>query len=206
MGETLEQRARRLLEAGNIMPGVGLVRFPVHCSSFSKPFIVVAERHGDLLKLVRSELPDGGCAPAGDGAWAALGTFRFDAYGWPGCAHCGATDAPAHGHGCLWWCSCTQCNGLFQCAGNRNGQFRAACGRIHTAKAGFPSFDTAAVRGWRSSTGLSHPSAPVGGYLNPASPPPWSAPPSSVPTFTPPRVPAIAAPRPADPLRLPWTR
>jgi hypothetical protein len=195
MGETLEQRARRILANGNTAPGVELVRFPVYCSIVGLPFIAVAEGHGDLLKLVGSELPDGGGAPAGAGAgaWAALGTFRFNAYGWPGCGYCGATEAPAHGHGCFWWCNCTQCNGLFQCAGNRNGLFRAACGKTHTAKAAFPSFDAAAVRGWRSSA------------ASPAASPSWSAL-ASVPRLTPPHAPAITALRPADPLRLPWTR
>jgi hypothetical protein len=205
MAETLEEMARRLLASTaprstgpQTVPGVEVIRVPLHCCVVGQSALMVLERHGDVLKMVGSEVPQAaGYSGGAVASPAALGAFRFEDAKWPGCAHCGTKTAPAHNLGWFWWCTCARCNGMFHCAGTRDGQVRAACGQVFDPRT-FVNAKTIEVRGWRNSAASQpRPSAPpTGGYIGPPPATPWRTL-SSPPTYMPPPVPQVAAPRPA---------
>jgi hypothetical protein len=139
------------------------IAVPQFCSLYGEYSVIMAEKHGNQLKLLYSEkLPDGLELPApetGNGFMqttgglltspAALGAFRIDGATWSGCAHCQANGSQTYGIYNVWWCSCLRCrdNLLFHCAGNRNGMFRKACGGFTTMDS-LTNHDTVEVQGW----------------------------------------------------------
>jgi|SRR5271165_5951049 len=160
------------------------VLLPAFCNLHRQPALIVAERHDNQLKMIRSErVPssfDGGSVPTPAG----LGAFALNSAGWTGCAHCGAKSDPAYNVDSLWWCSCERCgdNVLFQCAGHRNGEFRCANGTLMNMHS-INNHPTVAVQGWRSIGAAPHQAAPVRRepllFLAPPPVPRISAPPSS---------------------------
>ena len=106
----------------------------MNCSVYVRPFVVVAERDGDTLILLRNEAAregghDGGKAAAWLGAFAKL---RADP-GWPGCHYCHAIEnAVMDIRGC-WMCEAcaTRHRPALNCAGSDSqGRFRCACGVV----------------------------------------------------------------------------
>jgi hypothetical protein len=177
--DSLQERARRLLAgrpgAVNLSqaapaPGPQLIRFAMNCSVTVRPFLVVAEAHGDRLRMRRNELLQAGGRNSGGpvAAVPSLGSFSFDAADWPGCPHCGARDNPAYDLNTFWMCA--RCGG-FNCAGNdRRGVFRCACGHAHAG--GFYRQEFFDVRGARTAAAaspLARPASSASGSL-PAAP------------------------------------
>jgi hypothetical protein len=166
------------------------IRIPLFCSLHGQYSLIVAEIHGDRLRLTGSErLPSGNGGGGAMSPPAGLGSFHTDGSGWQGCALCGARNAPAYNlTGWVWWCSCRKCNGLFHCTGNQAGQFRQACGGFTDMKS-LVNHNSAPVQGWRDVV-LPPASPPVlrsfgvgGGWRNapyPAAPKQIAAPPSSL--------------------------
>lgn len=126
---------------------------PLFCSLHARFSLIVAEMHGDVLKFIGNEMPRSGFGGAVSSPFG-VGAFRSsNGKNWAGCAHCGAQNAPAYNiRGHVWVCSCEHCNGLFHCAGNRDGQFRGACGRITTMWG--PLVDSFQVQGWNTAAAL----------------------------------------------------
>ena len=78
-------------------PGPALIRYLMNCSVHVRPFVVVAEAHGDRLKMLRNETaPAVGHSNGPVSSVPSLGSFAFDPGDWPGCPHCGTRDNPAH--------------------------------------------------------------------------------------------------------------
>ena len=126
------------------------VLLPAYCNLYREYELLVAERHGNQLKLIRSErVPpgfDGGAVPPPAG----LGAFQLNAAIWTGCACCGAKSDPAYNIQSVWWCACERCDGtlLFQCMGNDGGVFRCANGTLMNMHA-VNNHPAVAVQGWR---------------------------------------------------------
>jgi hypothetical protein len=171
-------------------PGPELVRYVMNCSVHVRPFLVVAERHGDRLRMRRNEtVPAGG--RGGGPAPPSLGSFSFDAADWPGCPHCGARDNPAHNMHAFWGCS--SCGG-FNCTGDSGGYWRCACGVVATS---FYTVEKFEVRGMRGAQGATPPRSAPSPAMRPA---PFVAP-APAPRFSGPSLPA--SPQVPPPLRLP---
>jgi hypothetical protein len=175
--------------------GPELIRYLMNCSAYVRPFVVVAEAHGDRLRMRRNEVVQAGSYGGAPVSAAALGSFSFDAADWPGCPHCGARDNPAHDLRTFWMCS--SCGG-FNCAGtDRLGSFRCACGNITSG--GFYSVEKFAVRGVRAAASATPRAAPSpAGAIRPAL---FVAPAPVAPNrFS---APPLPAPQGPPPLRLP---
>jgi hypothetical protein len=120
---------------GNLRPAVAtgpeILRFPMWCSVSHQAFVVVAERQGDTLRMLRNELPAGRSAGSGGGLppMPALGTFKIVDGGWPGCPHCGAKNNAADRLWLFWACYGESCGAPIHCAGERNGISICACGK-----------------------------------------------------------------------------
>jgi hypothetical protein len=201
MAESIEARAQRQLALGTTgqssAPGAEFIRFPMNCSKELKPFLVVAERHGSTLKLLRNEVPASGGAPSGAApSSTTLGAFRsFDSGTWRGCPHCGALDNP-YGPRLFWICTTCQSRGrpAFNCSGSDTwGQYRCSCGVITTGP--FTIQEVIEVHGSRTA-----PAAAPRLAALPAAVPPWSVPIATTrappPTFAPSMF-AITPPKPA---------
>lgn len=211
MSGTLEDRVRRMLavrpgQSGTQpAPGPELIRFLMHCSVVGQPFVVVAERQGNTLRMIgNEELQTGG--RGGAVASPALGSFRFDATAWPGCLHCGARHNRTYDVPTFWTCHPDKgCGQPFHCVGDRAGLFRCACGKIERPGP-FAVQDSFEVRGTRSAPPL--PAGTPGRSSSPATVtlrPPSSPSPPTNPAQT---VPAVRPQQPVTPSppRLPWKR
>jgi hypothetical protein len=195
-------RARQLLARSELprtaglpavrAPGPELIRYVKNCSVHVRPFLVVAEAHGDRLRMRRNEpMPGGGGNSGGPvSSVPSLGSFSFDAADWAGCPHCGARDNPAHNLHAFWMCG--GCGG-FNCTGDRGGYWRCACGTVATS---FTTVEKFEVRGMRGAVGATPPRASPAPAMRPA---PFVAP-APAPRFTGPSLPAPEGP---PPLRLP---
>ena len=220
MTETFADRMRRLLTQGadaasayGPEPETGQFRFLMNCSVYQRPFVVVAEQRDGMLRMLENEAPQAG-GSGGGGPVApprVLGTFTFDTgCPWRGCPHCGSRQNTTHGFGLFWTCSdCPRrTRPGFNCPGQRDGKLRCACGAVTSGPFGKPNA-TFEIRGTRDVPASSAPRMPppsaaaarpipaASGLLRPS------------PCFTPPPVPTIAAPRPADTpssLRLRWQK
>ena len=157
-------------------PGSELIRYAMGCSVYGWPFVVVAEAHGDRLKMLRNE-PAGGRNNGGPvSPPPSLGSFSFDASAWQGCPHCGARDNPAHNLSTFW--RCNSCGG-FNCAGDNRGSWRCACGNIATS---FYTVEKFEVYGTRAGGATPPRAAPTpAGAIRPA---PFVAP-AAAPRFSP---------------------
>jgi hypothetical protein len=157
MSGNLEHRALQLLNR-EAAPS-GLIRFPMNCSVYVRPFLVVAtpEDAGKVLRLLRSEI-----AQAGGGAAsmppAALGAFGFRPGDWTGCPWCLARDNPAYGLHMFW--QCYECRDAgrpsFNCAGcDHQGRFLCACG-LEVVNPDFELQETFNVHGQREAARVKH--------------------------------------------------
>jgi hypothetical protein len=148
-GDALIARARSALEKDAALPlpasstapppRIEHVRLPMTCSATGKPFIAVAERHGDELRFVAHELPEAGRRATGAGPARLSGTYRHltHADGWT-CPHCGTA-------GGSWICECAAAPDSLHCGGSRGRRHYCACGRLEERH--FVQADTIAVRG-----------------------------------------------------------
>src|SRR5689334_16150615 len=142
MTTRLTERARRLL-AGNAtpaverssarpLPAVGEILVPFNCGVYVRPFVVVAQRDGGTLRLLRSEaMPEGGSGGAAS-ALPLIGNFEdlCTSPTW-GCPYC---HAPKHFWSRDFWicgpCEAAQRPAL-NCGGcDSQGRHRCACGAV----------------------------------------------------------------------------
>jgi hypothetical protein len=139
MSDDLEMRAWRLLNGSagslparvNASSGPQIIRIAFNCSVRPRAFVVVTERHGDTLHMLRNEVAQGGSYSGPVTAPAILGSFRFDRTIWPGCPHCGTRENIRY-NVCGFW-TCNDCGG-FNCPGHgRWGGFHCSCGRVATS-------------------------------------------------------------------------
>jgi hypothetical protein len=190
------------------------LRFPLACTVHRRSSVVVAEERKGKVRFLRNEpIPSG----AGGGAGSPLpllGAFEFDVEGssrWPGCQWCGTSRNTTHNFGLFWSCCGCQSAGRpsFNCAStDSSGEFRCpSCGSLCSE---FSIVDKHEVRGVRDVAAAA--SAPRMPPPSVATAPPIPAATGMLrpsPSFTPPPVPAIGAPRPADTppsLRLRWQK
>lgn len=178
-------------------PGPELIRYVKNCSVHVRPFLVVAEAHGDRLRMRRNEtMPAGGRNSGGPvSSPPSLGSFSFDPGDWPGCPHCGARDNPAHNLTIFWRCG--GCGG-FNCAGDRGGSFHCACGVVATW---FETVEKFEVRGVRGSAGATPPRPAAPSPASVIRPAPFVAPAPSPYRVAP--GPSLPAPQGLPTLRLP---
>jgi hypothetical protein len=131
----------------------GTHRIELVCSVHGGSSLIVCQQDRDTLRLVSNELVAGAGALTAVSPAAALGSFRIEvAATWPGCALCRARYSPVHHIGPFWWCECHACQGrILHCAGSdREGRFRAACGRF--VKGPFALGTFVVTHGWSSAT------------------------------------------------------
>jgi hypothetical protein len=222
MSESYSDRMRRLLTHGSASPagspvaphGDGLLRIPLACTVHRRSSVVVAEERKGKVRFLRNEpIPSG----AGGGAGSPLpllGAYEFDVEGsshWPGCQWCGTSRNTTHNFGLFWSCGSCKSKGqpTFNCAStDSSGEFRCpSCGSLCSE---FTIVDKHEVRGVRDVAAAA--SAPRMPPPSVATAPPIPAATGVLrpsPSFTPPPVPAIGAPRPADTppsLRLRWQK
>jgi hypothetical protein len=101
------------------------VRLQMTCGGTGRPFVTIAERRGDALRLVGNEVPQSG---SGHSAPAELlsGSYRVEfAPGWA-CPICRSGET-------LWTCNCAQFTNALHCGGSGGSRGRArycACGRL----------------------------------------------------------------------------
>jgi hypothetical protein len=223
MSETSSDRMRRLLAPASASPagspvapkGDGLLRIPLACTVHRRSSVVVAEERKGKVRFLRNEpVPSGPGGGVGAASLpAVLGAFEFDFNGssqWPGCQWCGTRQNTPHNFGLFWSCCGCQSAGrpAFNCASaDSSGEFRCpSCGSLCGT---FTIVDKHEVRGDRDVAAASAPRMPppsvaavqpipaATGLLRPS------------PSFTPPPVPTVGAPRPADmppSLRLRWQK
>jgi len=116
------------LDARPFMATADLFRFEMWCAKTGKPFVAVAERHGQNLLIVGNE-------PATEKlestAW--LGhheAFEVDAEPSWRCPWCGVREDSRHDFlRVLWACIDPICGVPLHCCGSQQGIFRCACGQ-----------------------------------------------------------------------------
>jgi hypothetical protein len=110
-----------------VAPGAPLVRFELWCSRTGRPFLAVAERHGDTLYLVGNEKADG--EVAGSGWPGGYNYFAIDAAPEWRCPWCGVREDPSHEFlRLIWECGESACGAPLHCCGSSRGIFLCACG------------------------------------------------------------------------------
>jgi hypothetical protein len=149
------------------LPSVSVV-LVWNCGALALPFLVMGEIRGGALHLLRNQPATFGDSGAGGPAPAALGTFAINLDQWRGCPHCGVKHNLKGPYG-FWRCPC----GTFNCAGDRGGRYRCACGNVFTTNSFAAAAETFEVSGLRQVA--TTPPPPLPGVI--ASPPPLPAPP-----------------------------
>jgi len=110
-----------------LAPRAPVVRLEMWCSSSGRPFLAVAERHGETLYLVGNEKPDGEIA--GSGWPGGYGYFAIDAAPEWCCPWCGVREDPSHEFlRLIWECGGASCGSPLHCCGSSRGIFLCACG------------------------------------------------------------------------------
>jgi hypothetical protein len=126
-----------------IVASAPLFRFEVWCAKSGRPFIAVAERHGDTLLIVGNEKPDG--TAAGSGWPSGYQYFAIDAAPAWRCPWCGTREDERHDFlRLVWACGDPACGEPLHCCGSRRGVFRCACGQM--ARREFARADVFKVR------------------------------------------------------------
>jgi hypothetical protein len=116
-------------------PRIERVRLPMTCSARGRTYIVIAERHGDTLRFVGHEMPQGGNGPGSTDQL--LGHYCIDESSWA-CPFCSS----ARG---VWICECPRMDGAMHCMGTSGGRQYCACGRFEEHE--FIDVEKIAVRG-----------------------------------------------------------
>ena len=120
-------------DGAEIVAAAPLFRFEVWCARSGRPFVAVAERHGNALILVGNEKPDGALASS---AFApGYQYYTIDAVPSWACPWCGVRDDARHDFlRLLWACTDPACGHPLHCCGNRRSVFRCACGQMARRK------------------------------------------------------------------------
>jgi hypothetical protein len=111
-----------------IVASAPLFRFEVWCSKTGRPFIAVAERHGETLWIIGNEKPDGKTAPSG---WpTGYQHYAIDAAPEWRCPWCGVREDAKHDFlRLIWACGDPACGEPLHCCGSRRDVFLCACGQ-----------------------------------------------------------------------------
>jgi hypothetical protein len=113
-----------------IAPAAQLFRFEVWCSATGRPFVAVAERHGETLYIVGNERVNPG-EKASSGWPVAIEQCAIEAAPEWRCPWCGVREDPAHDFlRLVWACQNPGCGEPLHCCGSRGGLFRCACGGL----------------------------------------------------------------------------
>jgi hypothetical protein len=126
--DELLTRARAVTQnrprAAVLAPQQLVIQLPMICSASGQSFVAIAEREGDVLRLVRGVRSRAGTGN-GDRPPPLTPAGRVIAgRGWS-CPHCGISHLRD-----LWWCDCPAFAGLIHCGGTagRSGKGFCACG------------------------------------------------------------------------------
>lgn len=122
-------------------PTVERVRVPAYCSTYGRPNIIIAERHGNQLRFVGSEPVGAGGRGGGEPPAMLSGSYELDFAGWS-CPHCRRT--------AIWSCFCAAFQGVLHCTDLRRGLHHCACGKREERH--FQRAETFEVRGSAGAT------------------------------------------------------
>jgi hypothetical protein len=133
-GSTAQQQLVPRGNAGSSITATApIIRVPMTCGKFGRPFVAIGEIHGKNFLLVRNAAPQGvvGSATASAPSPAHLGSFNILAAPEWCCPHCHsrANSHPLIRGEIAWQCGCPAHNGALHCIGSdAHGGTYCACG------------------------------------------------------------------------------